>query len=160
MSNFDLTKIGKYDIILSTFNGLTNLKYLNLLNFEIGSILDLSNTYLGDIANLTICKNRGIKTFSNETSKIFRCCETPFNTSKCNNNYIQVEYRNFTGNLTGFISGNTILKKVVYSPAPSILAESINSPGTLLIMYVLNIITYIVCTLSGKINNRILSFMW
>ena len=34
----------------------------------------------------------------------------------------------------GFISGNTILKKVVYSPAPSILAESINSPGTLLVI--------------------------
>ena len=88
ISNFNLTKQGKYDIILSTFDGLTNLKYLNLLNIEMGSIMDFSLTDLDDKANLTICKNSGIKAFSNETSKIFRCCETPFNTSKCNNNYI------------------------------------------------------------------------
>ena len=107
ISNFNLTKQGKYDIILSTFDGLTNLKYLNLLNIEMGSIMDFSDTYLDDIANLTICKKRGIKAFSNETSKTFRCCETPFNTSGCNHNYIIVEYRNFTGNSTGFISKNT-----------------------------------------------------
>ena len=61
------------------------------------------------MTNLTVCKKKGSKLFSNTTSIYFRCCETPFNSSKCeyNENYIVVEYsKNFKGNLTTFINGN------------------------------------------------------
>ena len=97
------------------FRGLTNLKYLNLLNIELGDY-DLSETDLNSLANLIVCSKYGTTPFSNITSKIFRCCETPFDNSKCKENYILVEYsKNFTDKLIGFITRNIeINKSLIY----------------------------------------------
>ena len=103
ISNFIMKPSVEYGAM---FRGVTNLKYLKIKNIQLGKF-DFSNTDLNSLANLTVCKNEGIQPFSNTTSKIFRCCETPFDTSKCNDNYIIVEYsKNFTDKLIGFKSRN------------------------------------------------------
>ena len=107
ISNFNLEKV---EYANELFNGIPNLKYLNLLNVKLGNY-DFSYTSLNGISNLTVCKRQGSFPFSNTNSKNFRCCETPFDTSKCNDNYILVKYRNFTGNLNGFRSRNTQMNK-------------------------------------------------
>ena len=107
ISNFDMRKMNDKMLTEFMFAEVSNLKYLNLLNIELGDF-DFSDTDLNSLDNLTVCKKIGTKPFSNITSKYFRCCETPFNTSKCNYNYIIVEYSsNFKDNLIGFISRNT-----------------------------------------------------
>ena len=104
ISNFDLKqKNGRKVDISDMFSGVTNLKYLNLLDIELGEI-DFSKSDLNDIANLIVCKNEETTAFSDTTSKIFRCCETPFNSSLCN--YIIVKYTNFSEKLNGFVSVN------------------------------------------------------
>ena len=107
ISNFEIKRSATN--YYTMFNGVTNLKYLNLLKIDLG-LLDLSQTSLNNLNNLIVCKKEGTKPFSNPTSKIFRCCETPFNTSKCKGNYIIVKYsNNFTNNLIGFKSKNTMI---------------------------------------------------
>ena len=69
------------------FRGLHNLKYLNIRNIELVDY-DLSRTDLNSLANLTVCRGYGATPFSNTNSKIFRCCDTPFDTSKCKESYI------------------------------------------------------------------------
>ena len=102
LSNLDLTRFTSN----SQFDGLINLQYLNLQNSAFNNFY-FSQTYLKSLNGLTICKDVGTKPFSDTTSKIFSCCETPFNTTKCDNNYILVEYNtNFKDNLIGFITRN------------------------------------------------------
>ena len=116
ISNFDMRKMNDKMLTEFMFAEVSNLQYLNLLNVELGDF-DFSDTDLNSLGNLTVCKKKGIKPFSNTTSKYFRCCETPFNTSKCNYNYIIVEYSsNFKDSLIGFISRNTEINKAqIYS---------------------------------------------
>ena len=108
ISNFNLTKTSDELVRGAAFDGLTNLKYLNLLNITLGN-LDFSKTDLDHQASLVVCSQEGTKPFSNESSKIFKCCETPFNTNKCSGNgYIIVEYgENFEDNLIGFNTKNS-----------------------------------------------------
>ncbi len=75
----------------------------------------------------------------------------------CQSFQYMVAIINPTAAIAGFIRGKHIWKKVLNSPAPSILAESISSSGILVCMYVLSIMTFMVDTMMGRISTRRLS---
>ena len=137
ISSFNTGKISNKIKLNNMFNGVLNLKYINLYNVR-DTKNYIKDTHLKNIQNLTICQKDDI--VISEKNAYYNCCYYDIKTNKCETyNYMFIYYDKYIIYETGFssIENNGIeydkFRKEKYFIINKVYFNKINETGRLII---------------------------